>query len=228
MTSCDHGAILLMILSQRTFPLPIWYSIGPSLSSSKLATEPWWLNWIYRMPTGISWFAQRTGSSLAPPRQCTSMVNWQLAILSTFPPVWRSQCTRSISLPCWPLIFITHDQGVDPVWNYMDDFFACNSTTSPCAQNLDIMTQTCVDLGLPLTHLNSMHFHMSSRWSSQQAPLSIAPHTSHSSKQTGHPLVVYLPSSVEWRVTLLRWFLVHQPILLPVHWHLRTLLWGVF
>jgi len=48
------------------------------------------------------------------------------------------------------LNFIMHNRGADPVWNYMDDFLTCDSATSPCTRNLDIMTQTCVDLGFTL------------------------------------------------------------------------------
>jgi len=31
------------------------------------------------------------------------------------------------------LNFFMHDRGADPVWNYIDDFFTCDSATSPCA-----------------------------------------------------------------------------------------------
>ena len=39
----------------------------------------------------------------------------------------------------------------------MDEFFTCDSATSPCARNLDIMTQTCVDLGFTLNPSKLVH-----------------------------------------------------------------------
>lgn len=39
----------------------------------------------------------------------------------------------------------------------MDDFFTCDSTTSPCAWNLDIMTQTCIDLSFTLNPSKLVH-----------------------------------------------------------------------
>ena len=45
------------------------------------------------------------------------------------------------------LNFVSHDRGANPVWNYMDDFFTCDSDTASCTQNLDIMISTCEDLG---------------------------------------------------------------------------------
>jgi len=39
----------------------------------------------------------------------------------------------------------------------MDDFFTCDCATSPCARNLDITTQTCVDLGFTLNPSKLVH-----------------------------------------------------------------------
>jgi len=39
----------------------------------------------------------------------------------------------------------------------MDEFFTCDSATSPCARNLDIMTKTCVDLGFTLNPSKFVH-----------------------------------------------------------------------
>jgi len=47
------------------------------------------------------------------------------------------------------LKFVMTSQGASPVWNYLDDFWTCGppSPNSHCQGSLDIMLQTCDDLG---------------------------------------------------------------------------------
>ena len=114
------------------------------------------------MPTGISWSAQRTGSSSAPPGQSTSMVYVSDELttgyfVNLFLPFGARSAPAQFLRYADALNFIMHDRGADPVWNYMDDFFTCDSATSPCARNLVIMTQTCVDLGFTLNPSKLVH-----------------------------------------------------------------------
>ena len=56
------------------------------------------------------------------------------------------------------LNYIMQDRGADPVWNYMDDFFTCSISSPLCNNNLDVMVNTCTDLGFVKTRLsNYMH-----------------------------------------------------------------------